>query len=595
MRDGVQLATDLYWPAGIPLEQLPPRPVLLERTPYGIRANRRSDGRHADGSAVTPESGAAYFVARGYLVIRQDCRGQGDSEGVFSKYVGEAADGFDTHAWIADNGWCDGRIVSHGVSYSAHTQAAAASVGAAPMTAMVMDSGGFSNAFEAGGRFGGAFELKQVIWALRRAGNDDAETVLDRDQLRTWFAALPWRKGFSPLSGSPDYEDFVFEQWSHEVLDDFWRQPGLYARGHYRNFPAVPVLNISSWYDPYVFTAVENHQAAVAKDLRSCLVLGPWTHGARSLTHSGDVDFGPEATLDGNLASDYLRFKADWLETALSQQVSGSLPPAGPDPVRYFLMGGGSGRTDSNGRMMHGGSWRRADQWPPEQAEPMELYLHSDQSLSTRPPGSDDGSISYDFDPATPVPSIGGGITSGEPMMSGGAFDQTPAEPAFGHPAGLPLSARRDVLTFQTAPLPASVAVAGPVTVALRFSSDAPDTDVTAKLVDVYPPSADYPRGFAMNVTDGMLRCRYRNDFSHPEKMSDGETYRLTIRLPDTANLFAAGHRIRLDISSSNFPRCDVNPNTGGPVMGDRTSRVARNTVHLGGSTLQLSVLPDQR
>ncbi|RNE59027.1 CocE/NonD family hydrolase [Cryobacterium tepidiphilum] len=590
MRDGVLLATDIY--SDTLLDRTRALPVLLERTPYDIRAMRPSDGRHADGGAVSPESGAAFFVERGYIVVRQDCRGRGDSEGVFSKYTGEAEDGFDTQAWLAAQPWCDGRIITAGVSYSAHVQAAAASVGAPATAAMILDSGGFSNAFEAGGRFGGAFELKQVIWAYRHALKSPAAEEdpvlaanLEGQDLAAWFRSMPWRKGYSPLSGSTEYEDFLFEQWSHEELDGFWTQPGMYARGFYENFPDVPSMHISSWYDPYVFTAVENfHSLRKLKAAPTFLVLGPWIHGARSVTWSGDVDFGPEATLDGNLSTDYLTFKAQWLDQVLNDE------PVSLAAVSYFLMGGGSGRKNPDGRLDHGGTWRFAAEWPPAETQQARLFLAPDGSLSFNPP-SRAGAISYDFDPSHPVPSMGGGITSGEPLMHGGAFDQTPTADTYAADTLLPLASRPDVVSFQTAPLEKGLAIIGDLTLELDFSSSAPDTDITVKLVDVYPANADYPAGFAMNITDGMLRCRYREGFESPVLMQPGTTYGVTVRLPDTANYFSPGHRIRVDVSSSNFPRCDVNPNTGNAVVADRTSQVARNTLHLGRSHLTVHIV----
>jgi putative CocE/NonD family hydrolase len=183
------------------------------------------------------------------------------------------------------------------------------------------------------------------------------------------------------------------------------------------------------------------------------------------------------------------------------------------------------------------------------------------------------------------VPSRGGGITSGEPLMCGGAFDQVD---------GLPLATRHDVVAFQTAPLTEPVVVVGEVRLEVDFSTTAPDTDLAVKLVDVHPANEDYPGGFAMNITDHMLRLRYREDPARPRLMVPEQVYAVTVRLPDTANRFEVGHRLRLDITSSNFPRCDVNPNTGAPVMGDRTRAVARNTIHLGRSHLVLSALEPQ-
>lgn len=593
MRDGIRLATDIYTAPDAQLSSTLPMPVLLERTPYGIREQRASDGIHAGGGVVTPESGAAYFVREGFIVIRQDCRGRGDSEGAFSKYTGEAHDGVDTHAWILSQPWCDGRIYTAGVSYSAHTQAAAASVGAPGTAAMILDSGGFASAYETGGRFGGAFELKQVTWAYRHALKSPAAAEnpvlaanLRAQDLAAWFAVMPWQRGLSPLAASPEYEDYLFTQWSHEDLDDYWTQPGMYARGFHDNFPDAPSLHISSWYDPYVLTAVENFRVlGASKNAPAYLLLGPWTHGARSLSYSGDVDFGSEATLDGNLAEDYLDFKARWFKDIDD-------PDNNRPAVSYFLMGGGTGRKNPAGRLDHGGHWRHTNQWPPADARPYTLHLGPEQSLAAEPDRSG-GTVSYDFDPRHPAPTLGGAITSGEPLMHGGAYDQTPTASTYPSTNLLPLSSRPDVVTFRTAPLTEDVVAAGDVAVRLRVSSSAPDTDFAVKLIDEYPPSADYPRGYAVNITDGMLRCRYRNGFERAELMEPGNTYDLDIVLPDTANRFAAGHRLRLDITSSNFPRCDVNPNTGNPVAGDRTWQIARNTVHLSDSRLTLQILPN--
>lgn len=594
MRDGVRLATDIYTVTGSPLDATEPKPVLLERSPYGIRELRSSDGVHAGGVAVSPESGAAYFVREGFIVVRQDCRGRGDSEGTFSKYTGEATDGADTHAWVLSQPWCDGRIFTTGVSYSAHTQAAAASAGAPGTAAMILDSGGFSSAYEAGGRFGGAFELKQVTWAYRHAlkspaaaGDPVLAANLRSQDLAAWFSVMPWQRGLSPLAASPEYEDFLFTQWSHEDLDGYWTQPGMYARGFHHRFPDAPSLHISSWYDPYVLTAVENFRVlGELKNAPSYLVLGPWTHGARSVSYSGDVDFGPQATLDGNLAPDYLAFKAQWFKDILAPR---TLRPA----VTYFLMGGGSGRKNADGRLEHGGHWCHDHQWPPAEAEQYTLHLGPEHTLSAQPNGGEN-TVSYDFDPRHPTPSLGGAITSGEPLMHGGAYDQTPTPSTYPATNLLPLSSRQDVLTFRTAELDEDLVVAGDVMVRLRISSSAPDTDFAVKLIDEYPANADFPRGYALNITDGMLRCRYRNGFERPELMQPGQTYDIDVVLPDTANCFAAGHRLRLDVTSSNFPRCDVNPNTGNRVVGDRTWQIARNTLHLSASRITLKILPNQ-
>ncbi|MGA5896517.1 CocE/NonD family hydrolase [Streptomyces venetus] len=586
MRDGVALAADLY--SASPAPETTAFPVLLERTPYGRRAQRGSDQDRADAPLPRPEEIARHFTDAGYHVVRQDCRGRGDSEGTFVKYLGEGPDGADTIAWIKEQPWCDGRVVMTGVSYSAHCQAAAAAEGTSGPAAMFQDSGGFSSAYDAGLRMGGAFELKQVTWALRQALSSPeaaSDPVLSEALLRVdvagWFGALPWRPGCTPLRHLPAYEDYLLEQWRQDTFGDYYRTPAIYGRGFYDRFPDAPSLHMGSWYDPYVRSTIENFTALrKLKSAPSYLVMGPWTHGHRCETHSGDVDFGPRSTLDGNLAPSYLEFRRRWFDRALGRQdATGDDLPA----VQYFLMGGGDGRRDAAGRMRHGGTWRTDTSWPPESTSPVNLYLTTDGALSTTPPTAPVAAVTYDFDPRHPVPTMGGQVTSGEPVMSGGAYDQN-APDARVHGARepyLPLDSRPDVISLSTPPLERDVVLAGPVSARLHISTSAPDTDFTIKLIDVHPPNADYPHGFAMNLTDGIVRCRFHRSWEHPEPLTPGTIYEIEVTAPDTANLFATGHRIRLDISSSNFPRFDVNTNTGEPEATARRTRTATNTVHM--------------
>ncbi|MFI0267720.1 CocE/NonD family hydrolase [Streptomyces luteogriseus] len=586
MRDGVALAADLY--SATPTPEATPLPVLLERTPYGRRAQRGSDQDRAGAPLPRPEDLARHFTDAAYHVVRQDCRGRGDSEGTFVKYLNEGPDGADTIAWIRSRPWCDGRVVMTGVSYSAHCQSAAAAEGPEGLAAMFQDSGGFSSAYDAGLRMGGAFELKQVTWALRHALHSPeaaADPVLTEALLRVdvtgWFDAMPWRPGCTPLRHLPAYEDYLLEQWRQDAFGDYYRTPAIYGRGFYHRFPDAPSLHMGSWYDPYVRSTIENFTALrERKSAPSYLVMGPWTHGHRCETHAGDVDFGPRATLDGNLAPSYLDFRRRFFDRALGRAVTdgGDLPA-----VQYFLMGGGDGRRNAAGRMRHGGTWRADTHWPPASAAPVALYFTADGALSTTPPTAPAASVTYDFDPRHPVPTMGGQVTSGEPVMSGGAYDQN-APDARVHGARapyLPLDSRSDVITLTTPPLDRDVVLAGPVSATLHISTSAPDTDFTIKLMDVHPPNADYPHGFAMNLTDGIVRCRFHRSREHPELLQPGEVYEIEVTAPDTANLFAAGHRIRLDVSSSNFPRFDVNSNTGEPEATARRTVTATNTVYM--------------
>ncbi len=598
MRDGVVLATDVYRPAqaGAPL---PGRfPVILERTPYGKTIPSRSEITVANSTPMSRAEVAKFFVSRGYVVIYQDCRGRYGSGGAFVKYLSDGYDGYDTCAWIVSQPWCDGKIGTMGLSYAAHTQGALGSAGAPGVAAMFVDSGGFANAYQGGIRQGGAFELKQVTWAFQEAQNspevrnDPARLrALKGIDIRAWFARMPWKKGQSPLSEAPDYEDYVYDQWRHGVFDAYWKQLGIYAEGFYGSYCDAAMVHMSSWYDPYPRTATTNYVGLKSRKRGPVrLILGPWTHGDRTLTYAGDVDFGSAAPVDGNLAPDFLSLRLRWFDAWLKGERNGV---AEEPAVRLFVMGGGSGRRNAAGRMDHGGRWRAEADWPIPDTQITAFHLHGDGQLDRARPAAEAPGISYDFDPNHPVPSVGGTITSGKPVMVGGAFDQVEGPRFFGsREPYLPLAARPDVLVFQTEPLTEDVEVTGAIEARLFVSSDRPDTDFTIKLIDVYPPNEDYPEGFAMNLTDGILRARYRDSWSEPKVLSPGEIAEVTVSAFPTSNLFKKGHRIRLDVSSSNFPHFDVNPNTGGPEGGDLTRQTARNTLHLDASHASRLLLP---
>jgi putative CocE/NonD family hydrolase len=244
-------------------------------------------------------------------------------------------------------------------------------------------------------------------------------------------------------------------------------------------------------------------------------------------------------------------------------------------------MGTGDGHRDANGRLYHGGYWREADAWPLPGTKITPYYFHADGSLGTDKPKGRSASTTYTVDPQNPVQTIGGSFSSTSPVFEPGAYDQREADDVFGATKPyLPLKSRDDVLVFQTDPLEADMNVIGPIVVKLHISSTATDTDFTAKLVDVYPPSEDFPTGYEMNITDGILRTRYRDRPDRQELMEPGETYEIEVTPFPTASVFKKGHRIRVDISSSNFPRFDVNPNTGEPLGRHRRMIPADNTVY---------------
>lgn len=592
MRDGVRLATDVYFPEGPA-----PFPVLLERTPYGKREANHGDRTSADPDPRTKPEIARWFARAGYAFVLQDCRGRYASEGSFTKYLNEAEDGADTLAWLRSQSWCDGRIGTLGLSYGAHVQSALACLDPPGLAAMFLDSGGFSSAYHGGARQGGAFELKQLTWARKHAllapetaADPARRAALEAEDITAWIGKR-WTRGYSPLAAAPEYEDYVVEQWDNERLTEFWKQIGIYAAGWYDRFADVPMVHMSSWYDPYSTTAIGNFCGlAPIKRGPVKLVLGPWTHGQRSVTYAGDVDFGPEAVLDGHIGPDYFALRRDWFDRHMLGR--NDVPEHLPTPVRIFVMGGGSGRRNRAGRLDHGGRWRDEQEWPLARAVSTKLYLHQSGLLSASPPGEGIPPRSYRFDPADPVPTIGGPVASGAPVMYAGAYDQRETAELFGarHP-GRALADRSDVLVFETKPLSSDVEVTGSVVACLHVSSSAIDTDFTIKLVDVHPSSADYPEGYAMNLAHGILRTRFRNSFEEPEPMEPGQIYALTISSFPTSNLFLVGHRIRIEVSSSNFPHFDVNPNADWRVPG-APAQIACNAVHVDAVHASYIVLP---
>jgi uncharacterized protein len=589
-RDGVRLATDIYRPEGAG-----PFPAVLERTPYDKSAPSRSEITASDPKPRTREAVAQYFVDAGYAVVYQDCRGRYRSDGSFTKYLSEAADGYDTCDWLVRQGWCNGRIATMGLSYAAHAQMALGCLDPPGLAAQYLDCGGFSNAYRSGIRHGGAFDLKQATWAYRNALADardpDTKAALEAEDIASRMARMPWRKGDSPLKAAPDYEDYLFEQWSHGIFDEFWKQPGIYAEGFYGGYADVPAVHLSGWYDPYARTAMENYVGLVARKRGPVrLVLGPWTHGDRSLSYAGHVEFGSAAPLDGNLGTDFFTVRRRWFDCWVKGIDNGV---AEEPAVRVFVMGGGSGRRTAEGRLDHGGCWREAQSWPLPQTEFTRFYLHPGRSLLIAKPGEGGGPLSFTADPDDPVPTIGGALSSGGPVMYGGAYDQRTGPKLFGaKPPYGPLAGRPDVLVFQTPPLPEDLEIAGPIEVKLWVATDGPDADVHAKLIDLSPPGEDYPDGFAMNLCEGLLRLRYQESWEAPALLEPGRVYAVTVAMFPCANLFKRGHRLRLDLAGSDFPHFDINPNSGEPEGAMNRKRRATTRIFVDAARPSHLVLP---
>ncbi len=565
MRDGVRLATDIYRPArgGTPLDEK--LPLLLQRTPYG-----------KTGSSLVES--ARYFAANGYVVALQDVRGTYSSEGVFTKYIGEGEDGYDTIEYLAKLPYANGRVGMWGTSYAAHVQANAAKLKPEALATIVLNMGGMSNGWDHKVRNHGAFELQQLTWAFRQLEAETEDPLvkehLARAPIESWLEALPLRKGLNPLSVAPNFEDYILEMATHgDYDDDYWKHRDVNWQEHYDQTLDIPMVHVSGWYDSYAGGTLQNF-AELSKRMTSplYLLMGPWTHGGNTRSYAGDVEFGPEAAL-----ADFPReFHLRWFDRVFKGAGAGA-----EAPVRIFVMGGGDGHKDANGRLYHGGRWISASSWPLPGTGFTRYYFHADGSLSERPPTEPESKTTYTFDPRDPVPTLGGAFSSTSPVFEPGAYHQEEREGIYGaKPPFLPLSARPDVVVFQTEPLAADVEVVGPIVVELHASSTALDTDFTAKIVDVYPPSFDFPSGFEMNLTDGILRARYRNGPERQQLMTPGEIYRLEVEPFPTANVFQKGHRIRVDVSSSNFPRFDVNPNTGEPLGRNRRMENADNSLY---------------
>jgi putative CocE/NonD family hydrolase len=403
-------------------------------------------------------------------------------------------------------------------------------------------------------------------------------------EIRDYVRMLPLRPGTTPLKFAPDYEAWIVEAMRHGDNDSFWMDMGSSVVDHVREYKDVPVYHVTGWYDSWGSQVANLNYVELARAKKSPqrLIIGPWTHGGQGQSFSGIAEFGSDAAIDLN------ELRLRWYDRWLKGLENGVEKEA---PVRIFVMGSGEPRKTSEGRLFVGGRWRDEREWPPKRAVDTPYYLHAEGALAPEKPGSS-RPTSYRFDPHNPVPTLGGNVSSEGVLMPRGAQDQRCHPDHWLCDDRLPLSARSDVLVFQTAPLERDIEVTGRVIVKLWASSDGPDTDFTAKLIDVYPPNRDYPAGVDLNIGDSIVRARYRDSLTTPKMLTPGEPQEFTIEMYPTSLVFRRGHRIRLDISSSNFPRFDVNPNTGEPLGQQRRWRVAENTIYHDAQHSSRIVLP---
>lgn len=579
MRDGVSLATDIYFPAanGKPAEGQ--FPVILERTPY-------------DKASAKNVQNGQYFARRGYVCAYQDVRGRFMSEGEWYAFAKEAPDGFDTVGWLGTQDWSNGSVGTMGGSYCGSDQSALATLSPPHLKTMVVAVGA-SSYYHCSMRQNGALEQRFLIYAFRMA-TTSKEAIADAGikaamtkgygEVDEWMSRLPLKKDTSPLRILPSYEQWALDIQNHGDFDDYWKQRGYAISQYYEEHADVPSLYLGGWYDSYARATCENFmELKKLKKSDQFLLMGPWIHGGWDVTNSGDLDFGTHSHIN------YNDLRLAWFDRYLKGKHT---EVSDWSPVRIFVMGTGSGKPNYQGLLDHGGYWRDEQDYPLPDTSFTPYYLRVDGELLTEAPDEGSPPSNFTYDPADPVPTVGGGISAADPIMSPGGFDQRGGPRFFGCKDQLPLNSRSDVVTFQTEPLGSDTEITGPIIMKLYAASSAADTDFTAKLVDVFPPSVDYPEGHAINLTDSIIRARYRNGYDQPELLEPGVVYEFNFELYPTSNIFRSGHRIRLDISSSNFPRFDVNPNTGGPLGQDRRTLIAQQVIyHDAGHPSQI-VLP---
>ncbi|MDP6451920.1 MAG: CocE/NonD family hydrolase [SAR202 cluster bacterium] len=562
-RDGTTLYADVVRP------DIPGRlPVLLTRTPYG-----------KDTSMLNNE-GSAFFLARhGYVTVVQDCRGRFTSEGEYYPMVNDIEDGYDAVDWAARLPWSNGRVGTFGQSYMGASQYMMARNNPMPpqLQAMIPVSAAADYyqgwVYHTGGAMLWGWAVPYAVLkgrnTLERLGRDDLLAKMDEyveqgtnfsQPLREeWFRHVPisdWAELLKETA--PYFEDYI----NNSDDGEYWSQVNV---NHNAKNISVPMLHVSSWYDIFLEGALNGYQSVKSDSEHTQarrgqkLFIGPWGHlfpfVQPTSQGTGDIDFGPEALVD--LHDLHLRWYDYWLkdfETGVMDD----------PPVTVFTMGENR--------------WQTLEDWPPPNANYVRWYLHSDGkantlngdgSLSTVPPG-DEPTDSYLYDPDDPVPTLGGANLS----IPLGVQDQSPVEN------------RQDVLVFTSDPMERPLEVTGPIKVHLWAASTTPDTDFTAKLVDVRPD------GYAQNLQDGIIRARYRDSTTTPTLIEADRVYEYTIDLWATSNVFLPGHRIRLEISSSNFPRFDRNPNTGARFGDDAVMQTANQTVHHRGEFPSHVLLP---
>jgi uncharacterized protein len=535
MRDGVALYADIYY------QDDRPRPAILSRLPYN---------KDSIEAPYIPEPRRA--IDAGFVLVVQDTRGRGASGGEFYPFRDEAADGYDTVEWVAAQSWCDGNVGMTGASYFGATQWLAASLQPPHLKAIfpIMTAHDYHQGWTyQGGAFSLGFNLTWTLWALApdtlarqvsegHASPQELQELLDTlDQTYAIAHHLPLSDLAVLNKTAPYYRDWI----AHEVDGDFWQR---WSPCSYHARVCVPAFHVGGWYDLFLggtlgnYLGMRQHGASEVVQQGQYLLVGPWTHGTTTGTFA-ERDFG--ALTDANivdLTDLQLRWFTHWLCPNDAQQYD--------EPrVRIFTMGTNQ--------------WRDASDWPLPETEWVRYYLRGggdansvagDGRLDREAPSLEEPIDTFRYDPRDPVPTWGG------PTFLPGLTVAANAGPRDQHQ----VETRSDVLVYTSPPLTEDLDVTGPIRVTLYASTTAVDTDFTAKLVDLFPD------GRAFNLTEGIIRARFRNGMHHVELVEPGVVTEYVIDACATSNVFRDGHRIRLEISSSNFPRFDRNTNTGHPL-----------------------------
>ena len=545
MRDGVKLSADIYRP-----NVSGKFPVLLVRTPY--------DKTHE-------MEFASKAAARGYVVVAQDVRGRFQSAGDWYPFKYESQDGYDTVEWAAALPYANGKVGMYGGSYVGATQYLAA-IAKPPHLAGICPNVTASNYHDGWTYQGGAFEQWfNESWTTGLALNTMQRRVQEAQKAVAWTQKLPLTT--YPVLEAPPTADLApyFAEWlAHPNYDEYWKQWSI--EDHYGQIQ-VPVFGLGAWYDIFLGGTLRNYvrlkkEAGTEQARRGqkLMVYVGGHAGGSDNRKVGAVDFGEK------LPFNFAEVMLNWYDALLKGQ---TMAASSEKPVKIFVMGKNE--------------WRQEDDWPLARAKSTKYYLHSagaantaggDGALSTAVPDSEKAD-QFTYDPNDAVPTLGGPLCCGPfPPAGLGPQDQAKAE------------SRSDVLVFTTPALTKDLEVTGPVSLDLYVSSSAVDTDFTGKLVDLWP------NGFAQNVTEGILRLRYRNSQEKPELAKPGETYHITVDLWATSNVFLAGHKLRLEISSSNFPRFDRNLNTGEEQATGTRMNKATNVIYHDKTRASALVLP---